>query len=303
MKAKTKARIKREIPLYVMLIPGVVILFIYCYLPMYGIKIAFEEFLPSKGLFGDQNFIGLDNFRIIFSTPYALRSVRNTVIIAFFKIVLHLIVPIIVALFLNEVRSNRYKRIVQTFIYLPHFISWVILGQIFSDLLSMENGMINNLLSGIGLPRISFLGSNSYFRLTIILTDVWKEFGFGTIIYLAAISGIDPNIYESAEIDGAGRFRRMWHITIPGMSMIIVLKLVLSLGSVLNAGFDQIFNMYSPMVYETGDILDTYIYRLGFINFQYGQSTAVGLFKSLVSLIFISSSYIFAYKVFDYRVF
>lgn len=299
----TKGKIKRELPLYIMLLPGVVILFIYCYLPMYGVKIAFERFLPAKGLFGDQEFVGLSNFMVMFSNPFAVRALINTVIIAFFKIVSNIFIPLIFSLLINELVSVKLKRTIQTLVYLPYFISWVILGQIFLDLLAVDHGMVNNLLDMIGLNRISFLGNNANFRETVIITNIWKEFGFGTVIYLAAITGIDPALYESAVVDGANRWQKAIHITIPGMSMVIVLRMVLSLGSVLNAGFDQIFNLYNPVVYETGDILDTYIYRLGLLNYQYGQSTAVGLFKSLVSLIFIGSSYWFAYKKFDYRVF
>lgn len=300
---KKRLKMKSEIALYIMLLPAVILLIIFSYLPMYGVIIAFQKFNPAIGLFGKQAFIGFQNFKIIFSNPYAIRAFKNTVIIAFFKIFTNLTVPLMFSLLLNEIRSTSFKRTVQTMIYLPHFISWVILGQIFVELLAVESGMVNIFFKNIGLEQISFLGSNKWFRWTVIGTHVWKEFGFGTIMYLAAITNIDPQLYEAADVDGAGRFLKMCHITIPGMSMVIILRLVLSLGSVLNAGFDQIFNLYNPSVYEVGDVLDTYIYRLGLISFQYGQSTAVGLFKSVVALIFTSTSYIIAYKLYDYKVF
>lgn len=301
--AKKRALFQREIPLYVMLLPAVIILIIYHYLPMYGIIIAFQKYNPIAGFFGKQKWIGLGNFRVIFANPLAMRALKNTVIIAFFKIITSIVVPIVFALLLNEVRHNGVKRTVQTVIYLPHFISWVVLGQLFTDLLAMDTGLLNQTLSAIGLKQISFLGSNEWFRSTVIVTNIWKEFGFGTIMYLAAITSIDPSLYEAAEMDGANRFQRMWHVTLPGMSTVIILRMVLSLSHVLNAGFDQIFNMYNANVYQTGDVLETYIYRLGLVDMQYGQATAVGLFKSLVALVFTVAAYYFAYKKYDYHVF
>ena len=223
--------------------------------------------------------------------------------IAFFKIILGLIVPISVAILLNEVRSNKFRRTVQTAIYLPYFLSWVVLGGVMIDILSPSSGIVNQALGFLGIKPIFFLGSNKWFQPTIVMTDIWKGFGFGTVVYLAAITGIDPSLYEAATMDGAGRFQKMWHVTLPGIRMIVVLMCVLSLGNVLNAGFDQILNLYSPQVYETGDIIDTFIYRIGLIDAQFGPATAMGLFKSAVSCLFISVSYHVAYKFFDYRIF
>lgn len=300
---KKKQIAQSEVGLYFMICPAVILILIFSYLPMYGIKIAFLDFNPAIGLFGKQKFIGLQNFKVAFSSRYAIRGFRNTLIIASIKLFSNLTVPIIFSLLLNEIRSSKFKRMVQTAIYLPHFISWVILGTIFVQLLSVEFGMVNIVLRNLGLQQVSFLGSNKYFRGTIIGTHIWKEFGYGTIMYLAAITNIDTELYEAADADGAGRFIKMWYITIPGLSMVIILRMVLSLSSILNAGFDQIFNLYNDGVYEVGDILETYIYRLGLINLQYGQSTATGLLKSVISLILISTSYISAYKLFDYKVF
>ncbi len=292
-----------NLSLHAMLLPSVILLIIFSYGPMYGLVIAFQKFIPSKGLFGNQKWIGLNNFTYLMALPGAMRAVENTVIIAFWKIVLNLAVPILFALMLNEIRSNFYRRLLQTVIYLPHFLSWIIMSGILIDMLSPSTGFINKIIQSVGAKPIFFLGSNKYFRGTMILTDVWKEFGYGTIVYLAAITSIDPSLYESAVVDGANRLQQTWHITLPGMRMIIVLMMVLSLGNVLNAGFDQIFNLYSPSVYETGDIIDTFIYRIGLIDAQFGVATAMGLFKSLVSTLFIGISYFAAYKFANYRIF
>ncbi len=300
---RKKGRFQRELPFHLMLLPGVILVFIYMYLPMIGLKMAFENFIPAKGLFGNQKWVGMKNFEMLLRNPQTIPALRNTVIIAAWKIILHLIVPVAVAILLNEITSNTFRRVSQTLIYLPHFLSWIILAGILIDLLSPNGGLVNRFLGLFGIEPIFFLGSNKWFRFTLVFTDVWKEFGFGTIVYLAAITNIDPTQYEAATIDGANRFQRMIHVTLPNMRMIIVLMMVLSLGNVLNAGFDQVYNMYSEAVYSTGDILDTFIYRLSFKNGLWGQSAAVSMFKSVVSTIFISVSYLCAYKFADYRVF
>ena len=289
---KKKHVLKRELPLHMMLIPGIIFTFIFCYIPMAGMVIAFQKFIPAKGLFGDQKWIGLDNFTYLINMPGAMSALRNTVVIAFFKIVLGLVVPITVAILLNEVRSSKFRRTVQTAIYLPYFLSWVVLGGVMIDILSPSQGIVNQVLNLFGIDSIFFLGSNKWFQPTIIMTDVWKGFGFGTVVY-----------YEAATMDGANRFQKMWHVTLPGIRMIVVLMCVLALGNVLNAGFDQVLNLYSPQVYETGDIIDTFIYRIGLIDAQFGPATAMGVFKSAVSCLFISVSYYVAYKFFDYRIF
>jgi putative aldouronate transport system permease protein len=298
-----KKKLKNELPLHLMLAPGIIIIFIFSYIPMAGMIIAFQKFIPAKGLFGDQKWVGLDNFKYLFNMPGAISALKNTVSIAFFKIIFGLLIPITVAVLLNEVRSDKFKRIVQTAIYLPHFLSWVVLGGVMIDILSPSSGAVNKFLELFGIRPIFFLGSNNWFQQTVIATDIWKGFGFGTIVYLAAITGIDLNLYEAATMDGANRFHKIWHITLPGIHMIVILMCVLSLGNVLNAGFEQILNLYSPQVYEKGDILDTFIYRIGLIDAQFSPATAMGIFKSLVSAIFISVSYYTAYKFFDYRVF
>ena len=296
-------RFRKELPFHLMLLPAVILVFIYMYIPLGGLIIAFQKFVPAKGLFGNQKWVGWDNFIYLYHLPGAISALQNTIIIAFWKIILHLIIPITVSILLNEVRSTAFRRTAQTLIYLPHFLSWIIMGGILIDILSPSGGIVNRLLGVFGVEPIFFLGSNDHFRFTLIFTDVWKEFGFNTIVYLAAITNIDPNQYEAATIDGANRFQRMLYVTLPNMRMIIVLMMVLSLGNVLNAGFDQVFNLYSKQVYATGDILDTFIYRIGLIDAQFGVATAMGMFKSVVSTVFISVSYYCAYRFADYRIF
>ncbi|GAG06937.1 unnamed protein product, partial [marine sediment metagenome] len=239
----------------------------------------------------------------LFAMPNMWPVIRNTVVIAFSKMVGHVLVPVTFALLLNEVRSIPAKRFFQTLVYLPNFLSWVILAGILIDILSPSQGLVNIFLSKIGMKPVFFLGNAKVFPSTMVVTDIWKRFGFGTIIYLAALTSIDPSLYESAVIDGANRWRQTWHITLPGLSGIIVLMSVLSLGNILNGGFDQIYNMYSPVVYSTGDILDTFVFRLGIEQAQYSLSTAAGLFKSAVSMIFIVASYYLADRLAGYRVF
>ncbi len=293
----------RELPLHLMIIPGLVFIALFSYIPMSGIVIAFQKFIPAKGLFGDQKWIGWDNFNYVMDLPSFSQVLWNTLYIASFKLVLGLLVPIVFAILLNELKNELIKRSIQTTIYLPYFLSWVVLGGILIDLLSPSGGIVNAMLKSFGIEPVFFLGDNKWFPFTLITSDIWKNFGYGTIVYLAAITGIDPGLYEAATIDGANRWKKAWHITLPGMRMVIVLLSVLSLGQLLNAGFDQVFNLYSPQVYESGDILDTFVYRIGLLDAQYGVATAVGFFKSIVSFVLIAGSYFFAYRFAKYRIF
>jgi len=291
-----------ELSLHAMLIPGLAAVLIFSYYPMVGAVIAFQKFMPTKGLFHSK-WIGLDNFRYVMELPDFYQVLWNTIYIASMKIIVGLIVPIVVSLLLNEIRKEVVKRFVQTFIYLPHFLSWVILSGILIDVLSPKTGIVNAGLQSLGIEPIFFLGDNRWFPFTLVISNEWKEFGFSTIVYLAAILGINPALYEAAKVDGANRWKQTLHITLPGMTPIIVLLATLSIGNVLNAGFEQVFNLYSPIVYQSGDIIDTFVYRIGMIDAQYGVATAVGLFKSLVSLILISVSYLLAYRFANYRIF
>lgn len=290
------------LPLHLMLLPGLIILLVYQYTPMGGIVIAFEKFQAAKGVFGS-DWIGWGNFRYVFQMPNFTQVLWNTVIIAFMKIVVGLLVPIAVSLLLNEIRVVWFKRTVQTLVYLPHFLSWVILGGILIDVLSPSHGIVNQALQGIGMEPVFFLGDNDWFPYVLVITNEWKEFGFATIVYLAALTNIDPSLYEAAALDGASRLRQTWHVTLPGMAPIIILMATLAMGQVLNAGFEQVFNLYNPAVYQSGDIIDTFVYRIGIQEAQYGVATAIGLFKSAVSFLFISCSYYLAYRFANYRIF
>ncbi len=290
------------IPLHLMMIPAVVILLIYSYLPMFGIIAAFQKFEITKGFFGS-DFVGLYHFERLLHQHGAIQALINTIVIAFWKMVTMFFIPIIVSLLLNEVRKTYIKRGIQTLIYLPHFLSWVILAGIIREILS-PRGIINDLMRDVlGIAPIFFLGEKELFQPIIIITNVWQQFGWSTIIFLAAITSVDPTLYEAAIVDGANRLRQTWHITLPGMKPIVVLCAVLSLGQILNAGFDQIFNLYSVLTYETGDIIDTFVYRISFSSGQYDVGTAVGLFRSVVSLIFITVSYWLAYRFANYEIF
>jgi putative aldouronate transport system permease protein len=285
-----------------MILPGLIIIIVFGYIPMAGLSIAFQNFSPIAG-FKNMNWVGLDNFRYLFDLPGFGQVVWNTVFISAMKIVSGLVIPVLVALLLNEVRKTGFKRTIQTVIYMPHFFSWVILAGIIVDVLSPSTGIVNMLLKAIGVEPVQFLASNEWFPYILVITDQWKEFGFGTIIYLAALTNIDKSLYEASVMDGAGRWKQTWHITLPGIRPIVILMVTLSLGNVLNGGFDQVFNLYNPLVYESGDILDTMIYRIGLQDAQYSVSTALGLIKSVVSFIFIGLGYFLAYRLANYRIF
>ncbi|MDR1560467.1 MAG: ABC transporter permease subunit [Clostridiales bacterium] len=293
---------KREIPLYFLVAPAMILVGIYSYGAMAGIGIAFQKFVATKGLFGSE-WIGLTNFKTLFALPDFLRVLRNTVFIAFFKMIGGIVVPVIFALLLNEVKNKFLKRSIQTMVYLPNFLSWVILAGIFVDILSPSTGIVGRFIASFGLTPPFFIGDPKWFPGTMIITDIWKTFGFGSVIYLAALTGIDPTLYESAVMDGANRWKQTLYITIPGITSTVILMTVLSMANILNGGFDQIFNMYSPSVYPTGDIIDTFVYRLGIQQTKFAISTAAGLFKSCVSLVFILASYWLADKAAGYRIF
>ena len=300
--ARMSNKIKQQIPMHLMLLPCIIILLVFSYYPMVGVIIAFEKYNPTKGFFYSQ-FVGLKNFIYIYNLPDTFQVLWNTVYISFMKIVAGIAVPVFFALLLDLVRRNRVKRTIQTIIYIPYFLSWVILSGILIDILSPNDGVVNFFLKFIGVDPIFFLADDKAFPYILVITDTWKNFGYGTIIYLAAITSIDLAMYEAAIMDGANRFKQVLHITIPSITPIIILMATLSVGNVLNAGFEQVFNLYSPVVYHSGDILDTFIYRVGLLNNQYGVATAVGLFKSVISFIFIVAGYRLAYKFADYRVF
>ena len=272
---------KRELPFYLMLIPGVTFLIIFSYLPMFGLVMAFQDFTPLRS-FKNSPWVGLKNFRDMLALPTFWNVVGNTL--------------------LNEVVHPKFMRMAQTVFFLPYFLSWAVMGGVLRNLFQYD-GMVNELLGRIGIDPIMFLGSNTWFPIIIILSDVWKDMGYNMIIFLAAITGVDPALNESAALDGANRWQQIWHITLPTIRPIVVMLLVLSLGSVLSAGMEQIMLLYNPMVYKSADIIDTLVYRLGLVNHQWSLSTAVGMMKSVVSFILVVISYRIASKHFDYQVF
>jgi putative aldouronate transport system permease protein len=294
-------RLKKDLPFHMLLLPGVVLTFIFSYLPIYGIIMAFQNYNPGMGFWGSP-WVGLENFRLVFSSPQFINAIRNTFVISIGKITFQVLSSVVFALLLNELRAVGAKRVFQTIVYIPNFISWVIMAGILINLLSSD-GLVNVMLKSIGLKPVQFISNRGVFPWTMIVTDVWKTFGFGTVVYLASITSIDPELYESAVIDGAGRWKQTLYITLPMLYPIIVLMTVLALGNVLSIGFDQVYNLYSPAVYQTGDIIDTFVYRLGLQNGKFAIGTAVGLFKSVISCTLISASLYIAYKFANYRVF
>ena len=283
------SRLLGQWQIQVFALAGIIYLVIFSYLPMVGINIAFRSYKLTSGLAGvfTSKWVGLKYFEE-FVTDYRFPElVRNTLAISALKMFFAFPVPILLAIMISEVRSPKFKRLVQTISYLPHFLSWVILAGLFTQLLSPSNGAVNYIIEKLGGKPIYFIADNKYFRGTLVVTGIWKEIGWGTVVYLATIAGIDQELYEAAECDGAKRWRKMWSITLPLMKPTIVILLIMNCGSILNAGFDQVFNLYNANVYETADIIDTYVYRRGIGNMEYNVSTAVGLFKNLLGFFMV----------------
>ena len=301
-RAGVRSKVKKSVLTYnLMLLPGIVLLILFSIVPMTGISIAFENYKPGLGIFQSE-WVGLYWFRYLFLMPNGLQVIRNTIVIAALKILAGLVAPVVFAILLNEIRISFLRRSIQTVIYLPHFLSWVILGGIVKELLSMD-GIVNRVLGYLGAEPVFFMAKAGLFPSILVITDVWKEFGFGTIVYLAAITAVDTSLYESAAMDGAGRWRQLTAVTLPAILPTIVLMATLSLGNILNAGFDQVYNLYNPLLYSTGDIIDTFVYRTGLIDLKYSLATAVGVFKSAISLLMISVSYFLADHFAGYRIF
>ncbi|MFC6331832.1 ABC transporter permease [Paenibacillus septentrionalis] len=293
----------KDWPFHLMILPSLLFLIVFNYVPMLGIVISFQDFKPWLGVTGSP-WVGWDNFKLLFERQDSVQVIWNTFIIAGLKIVFNLIVPFVFALLLNEIRKAYLSRTIQTLVYLPHFLSWVILGGILVDILSTDGGLVNRfLMSMFGIDPIPFLSNGNWFRFTVVVSEVWKEFGYGTIVFIAALANINPSLYEAAEVDGASRWKQTIFITIPALLPMAVVVGTLSLGNVLNAGFDQIFNLYNALVYEKGDIIDTFVYRTAILEGKFGIATAVGLFKSVVSMVLIIISYRLAYKLANYRIF
>lgn len=286
---KTKRGIQKYWQIYLLLIPVISWFLVFCYYPMYGLTIAFKDYYPKLGILGSPWADGgiFAHFEWLFHTNGFTRALKNTIIISVIKLVVCFPVPIILSLFINEVINKKLKKMIQTAIYLPYFISWVVITGIIYDILAVNGGIINNFRMMLGLERISFMTQSKNFYLILVIAEIWKNAGWGTVIYIAGMSGIDPTLYEAAEIDGANRFERMWHVTIPCISPVIVTMFILQVGNILNAGFDSIFNLYNASIYDVADILDTYAYRLGISQGEVEKASALGLFKALINFMLL----------------
>ena len=284
-----------------MLLPGIIMLLIFAVVPMFGILIAFQNYVPAKGITGSE-WVGLENFKTLLMLPDSFEVLRNTLVLAIAKMVLGTVVPVLFALMLNEVTQDKMKKFIQTSVYLPYFLSWVLLGSIFLSMLQLD-GVVNYVIELFGGEPVMFMASNKWASVIMVVTDVWKNFGYGSIIYLAALTNVDTNLYEAAALDGASRIQQVRHVTLPAIAPTIVLVSTLNLGNVLNAGFDQIFNMYNELIYESVDIIDTFVYRIGLVELNFSLSTAVGLLKSVVSFVLIALSYWLAKKWTGYKIF
>lgn len=284
-----KYKFKRNWPFLIMLSIPLGFLLLFNYGPIYGIQIAFKNYSAGLGIW-ESPWNQFAHFKRMFNDFTFKRALVNTLNISFWKIVVGFPAPIVFALFLNEIKNLRFKKLTQVISYLPYFMSWVIVASMMVEIFSPQRGIINTILVTIGTKPIHFLSSKKWFIPILVASDIWKGIGYGAIVYLAAMTGVDPALYEAAELDGASRFEKMWHITIPSIMPIILTMFILRLGGLLNAGFDQILNMYNPSVYSVADIIDTYVYRVGLQDFNFDYSTAVGLFQNIIGLILVTTS-------------
>lgn len=267
---------------YIMLIPGLLFFLIFHYGPMYGLVIAFQDFYPLKGVSGSK-FVGLKHFKALFANPFFLSVLKNTLIISFYKLIFCFPAPILLCLLLNEIKNPVFKKISQSVSYLPHFISWIVVSGIFIEFLSPSRGPVNILLQKLGMESIFFVADPKWFRFLLVITDLWKSIGWGSIVYLAAVTSIDPCLYEAAQIDGAGRIKRIIHVTLPALIPIFTVMFIMQSGKILNDAFEQVYNFLTPSTYGVGDVISTFVYRMGIQKMQYSFTTAVDLFKNIVS--------------------
>ncbi len=272
--------------LLLMILPGLALIIIFNYGPMYGLLMAFQDFQVTKGILNSP-WVGFKHFEEFFSNKMALNALRNTLLISGLKLLFGFPAPILLALIFNEVRDGLFKRFSQTISYMPHFVSWIVFAALVTGMLSPSTGAVNWILKALHLKPIYFMANPDWFRVVLIATDIWKEIGWGAIIYLAALTDVDPTLYEAAIVDGATRIQRMIHISIPLILPIAALMLILRVGGIMSAGFDQVFNMYNPQVYQSADIIDTYVYRVGLQGMQYSFAAAAGFFKSVVGLVLV----------------
>ena len=284
---------------YIMLMPGLLFFLVFCYGPMYGLVIAFQDYYPLKGV-SQSEWVGFKHFQKLFTDPFFLSVLKNTLIISFYKILICFPAPIILCLALNEIKNVKFKKFAQSVSYLPHFISWVVVSGIIIEFLSPSRGPINIILQELGIEPVFFVAEPKYFRGVLVLSDLWKSIGWGSIVYLAAVTGVDPTLYEAAEMDGAGRIKKIIHVTLPALVPIITVMFIMESGKVLNDSFEQVYNFLTPSTYEVGDVISTFVYRMGIQKMQYSFTTAVDLFKNVVSFILVMLTNYIARKTNDY---
>jgi len=287
--------------LFIAFLPALIYYIIFHYAPMYGLTIAFKDFNFSKGIMGSE-WVGFENFTLFLSTNDFRTVLSNTLIISLMQLVFGFPIPILFALLLNEVRVKSYKKVIQTISYMPHFFSWVVLAGIFTEILSPSRGLVNVMLTNLGVEPIHFMADKGWFRWVLVFSSIWKEMGWNSIIYLAALTGIDASLYEAASIDGASKMKQMYYITIPSIMPIVSIMLIMSIGKLLNDNFDQIMNMYNPSVYSVSDVISTYVYRMGLVDFKYSFATAVDVFKNVISFMLVILANSVARKVGDYGI-
>lgn len=296
-----KNRISRSKQIYLMLIPIIAFYIIFNYVPMYGIIIAWKNYVPRLGIIGSK-YVGWRYFKEFFTTPALLRSLKNTLVISGLKILICFPAPIILALLLNEVKNKKFKAFVQWFIYLPYFINWVVIGGIVKQILAVDDGLLNNFIAFFGGKRVPFLTTSRYFYTILILAELWKGVGWGTVIYNAGISGIDQSLYEAARIDGCNRFKLVWHVTLPSILPLITVMLIMQIGNIMNAGFDSVYNLYNKNILDVAEIIDTLVYSRSIKN-EYSFSTAVGLFKNVINFALLVSANIWTKKINGYSMY
>lgn len=282
-----------------MLIPGLLFFLVFCYGPMYGLIIAFQDYYPLKGVSGSA-FVGLKHFKALFSDPFFLSVLKNTIIISLYKLLICFPAPIILCLALNEIKSMRFKKVAQSISYLPHFISWVVVSGIIIEFLSPSRGPINILLQNMGFDPVFFVAEPKCFRGVLVLSDLWKSIGWGSIVYLAAVTSVDPTLYEAAEMDGAGRIKKIIHVTLPALAPIITVMFIMESGKILNDSFEQVYNFLTPSTYAVGDVISTFVYRMGIQKMQYSFTTAVDLFKNGISFMLVILTNYIARRTNDY---
>lgn len=285
-KAEMLKRIKKNKLIYLMILPGIIYFIIYKYIPMYGLIISFQDYKPYLGISGSE-WVGFAHFERLFTSSDFWMIFKNTLVLFALQIFIYFPIPIIISLMLNEVKNAFFKRGVQTIIYIPHFMSWVVIVSISYVMLTLDGGIVNSVLESLGFNKINFLLSSEWFRPMYIIQVIWREAGWGTIIFLAAITAVDPQLYEAAKMDGANRFRQMWHITLPAIRSVIIVLLILKIGDVLELGFEHVYLLLNASNREVAEIFDTYVYVAGLQQGQFSYSTAVGFFKGAVGLVMV----------------